>query len=422
MLLREFIRRVLIEASQTGRALERYTTLISREIVNAIKDEGIKEAVSETGSVHFRLDIPEILDDLEWLAQVDIKIQGVEEDIVDADAAYGFDLDASDEQRKTSDMTINIMLPADYTNDVLSRLIPELKSTIRHELEHSGQSTEDLMDVQRRVPDAQVWKTMDSAEAHYLSRSEVAAYVAGAVKKAKMLKQPASDVIDEELIRIWQTGVAYGHPENEIDDLMGQIRQMYQDYLKKRWPLAEVVIREICGDYSADVEDALATAELAHMGQTRRSGEQYIEHPKAVAKMVFDYYGDPTLCAAALLHDALEDALDQGNVDSNDQMESLIAGSFGNEAMGYQVLDLVQALTHDRSLSYDEYVLKLSSNPGALRVKLADMLHNLTHSPSETQRAKYRNALEALRDIYGEPPAGISRVHWADLKTAVEIV
>ena len=110
------------------------------------------------------------------------------------------------------------------------------------------------------------------------------------------------------------------------------------------------------------------------------------------------------------------------NVDSNDQMESLIAGSFGNEAMGYQVLDLVQALTHDRSLSYDEYVLKLSSNPGALRVKLVDMLHNLTHSPSETQRAKYRNALEALRDIYGEPPAGISRGHWADLKNAVEIV
>ena len=52
---------------------------------------------------------------------------------------------------------------------------------------------------------------------------------------------------------------------------------------------------------------AFETARAAHVNQTRRSGEGYINHPVAVAKIVADIGLDETTVVAALLHDAVED-------------------------------------------------------------------------------------------------------------------
>ena len=175
-------------------------------------------------------------------------------------------------------------------------------------------------------------------------------------------------------------------------------------------------IKEVCGAMSADIEDALATAQLAHLGQTRTSGESYLSHPMAVAELVFKYYNDDQLCAAALMHDALEDALPQGNVESQDEMSSLIAGSFGDPQEGAKILAIVQSLTHERWTPYVDYVLGLADNIPALRIKLSDMMHNLSSSPSTRQLAKYTNAVNALESEFGSPPPGISLSHWRDLK------
>ena len=48
---------------------------------------------------------------------------------------------------------------------------------------------------------------------------------------------------------------------------------------------------------------------LAHAGQTRRSGEQYITHPLEVAGLVADMHLDDIAIAASLLHDVVEDTL-----------------------------------------------------------------------------------------------------------------
>lgn len=181
------------------------------------------------------------------------------------------------------------------------------------------------------------------------------------------------------------------------------------------------LIREICGAPDVDINDALATAQLAHLGQRRRSGEEYIEHPKQVAQIVYNYYQDPVLCAAALLHDTLEDAVAQGNAETDEEMASLIAGSFGNPELGDDVLRLVRSLTHEKSTDYTSYLIDLAADPQALKVKLADVLHNLSSSPSEKQLLKYKTALEALRAEYGEPPAGISGAHWEALKNIVKL-
>ncbi|HEY7349206.1 MAG TPA: bifunctional (p)ppGpp synthetase/guanosine-3',5'-bis(diphosphate) 3'-pyrophosphohydrolase [Ktedonobacterales bacterium] len=55
------------------------------------------------------------------------------------------------------------------------------------------------------------------------------------------------------------------------------------------------------------VEHAYALAEEAHRGVTRQSGEAYIEHPLAVAKILADMRIDAQGVAAALLHDVVED-------------------------------------------------------------------------------------------------------------------
>jgi len=56
------------------------------------------------------------------------------------------------------------------------------------------------------------------------------------------------------------------------------------------------------------LEKALAWAEAAHDGQTRKgSGEPYVEHPKRVSAMVASLGAQEHVVAAALLHDVLED-------------------------------------------------------------------------------------------------------------------
>ena len=178
------------------------------------------------------------------------------------------------------------------------------------------------------------------------------------------------------------------------------------------------MIFEICGKPNVDIEDALGTAELAHLGQTRRSGEPYIEHPKEVANIVYYFYKDSLLCAAALLHDALEDAVDQGNFETIEELESMISASFGDPRAGEKVLQIVQNLTHSKDIPYEEYVSALLDNPDALRVKLSDMLHNLRSSPSPRQIKKYSDTLSTLQNASSGVPMGIASSHWKALQKA----
>src|SRR2546421_10726265 len=52
---------------------------------------------------------------------------------------------------------------------------------------------------------------------------------------------------------------------------------------------------------------AYVTAERMHRGQKRKSGEDYITHPLAVAQILADLGMDTTTLVAALLHDTVED-------------------------------------------------------------------------------------------------------------------
>ena len=75
--------------------------------------------------------------------------------------------------------------------------------------------------------------------------------------------------------------------------------------------LIEVLISEVAA-YNPDVDRdllrrAFRFAAAAHEGQQRRSGEDFINHPWAVAGVCADLHLDEQTIAAALLHDVVED-------------------------------------------------------------------------------------------------------------------
>jgi len=171
---------------------------------------------------------------------------------------------------------------------------------------------------------------------------------------------------------------------------------------------------------SDDFRDVYHTAQMAHMGQKRRSGEDYFSHPSEVRNIVRKLYPqDKVSQLAALLHDSIEDA-PGSTVSSAEEMEEFIRGSIGDPAAGEEVVRVVNALTHEKGGDYHSYVVSLIGDEPALRVKLADMVHNLSSSPSEKQRVKYQGALNALSIAAGGIPAGISGAHWDKLTKLAE--
>lgn len=169
-----------------------------------------------------------------------------------------------------------------------------------------------------------------------------------------------------------------------------------------------------------DFIDVYNTARMAHMGQMRRDGKEYFSHPSEVRNIVRRFYPkDYAAQMVALLHDSIEDA--PGNtVDSVEEMETLIRGSIQSPEAGYIVVDAVKALTHEKSSPYSDYVAGLLDNQLALRVKLADMVHNLSSTPSPRQKAKYTDAINMISDAAGGIPNGISSKHWKALTSLTE--
>ena len=126
---------------------------------------------------------------------------------------------------------------------------------------------------------------------------------------------------------------------------------------------------------------AAAIATAAHQGQFRRdNATPYIQHPAAVAKRVAD---DPVAEAVAWLHDVMEDT-------------AMTADELRNQGMPDEVIARVAMLTKKDGANYEDYLAVIRKDPIARKVKIADMLSNLSDSPSERQILKYAKGLIIL--------------------------
>ncbi|MBU4213582.1 MAG: HD domain-containing protein [Actinobacteria bacterium] len=138
------------------------------------------------------------------------------------------------------------------------------------------------------------------------------------------------------------------------------------------------------------VQRARELAIAAHAGQVDKNGSPYHLHPEAVAA-AFDPDTEPVECAAAWLHDVLEDTA----VDADGMREQGIQDP---------VIAVVELLTRHRDQPDADYYAQIRADPTARRVKLADIAHNtdpdrVAQLDEPTRRrlaAKYAKARAAL--------------------------
>ncbi len=182
-------------------------------------------------------------------------------------------------------------------------------------------------------------------------------------------------------------------------------------------------IRLVIKENSQQLDSAQILSQWAHQGQKRRSGEPYFLHPQEVGDIIQKYYSDTETYYTALLHDALEDGIPLGNIEDEEMFFNMLAAELPSDAIDAidSIYNSVVDLTKPPGFDYFSYVIELTNNPIALRVKLADMMQNISDNPSERQLNKYVKTKDLLLQKFGEKaPNGITQSHWADFKRTVE--
>ena len=155
-----------------------------------------------------------------------------------------------------------------------------------------------------------------------------------------------------------------------------------------------------------DYEDVEATARLAHLGQKRRDGTDYINHPLEVMEITKKHY--PNNYAAhllAMMHDTIEDGPKLGHI-TVDELKDFIRGSITDPRDYFQIMAALNYMTHDKQKhpNYADYLSHVFSNKLAAIVKISDLIHNLTNNPAPRQVQKYKTALSVVR-----LPAGLQK-------------
>ena len=146
----------------------------------------------------------------------------------------------------------------------------------------------------------------------------------------------------------------------------------------------------------SQINSAYEMARSAHASQNRSSGELYINHPIAVARIVADLGLDETSIVAALLHDAVEDTeITLADVESNFGIEvaTIVDGVTKLERLHFDSKEAQQAATMRKML------VAMARDLRVLMIKLADRLHNMRTIAAVPHEKQQRIAQETL-DIY----------------------
>jgi GTP pyrophosphokinase len=144
------------------------------------------------------------------------------------------------------------------------------------------------------------------------------------------------------------------------------------------------------------VRRAFEFSARAHRGQKRLSGEDYVSHAVAVARILVDLQMDTTTVIAALLHDVVEDA---------DVPVDEIREAFGDEVAGIvdgltKISTLTfRSTTEEQVENYRKLLLSIARDARVIIVKLADRLHNMRTLEHQSREGQRRIALET-REIY----------------------
>lgn len=164
----------------------------------------------------------------------------------------------------------------------------------------------------------------------------------------------------------------------EIDDLVRQVQRCHPE-------ADEALLRR-----------AYAFSAKAHEGQTRRSGEPYLQHPLAVAGILTFLKLDVTAIVAGLLHDTLEDT-----VATQEEL---------HRHFGHEVTHLVEGVTKIGQIPFRTYeekqaenfrkmLLSMADDIRVVFIKLADRLHNM-RTLGHLSEGKQKQIAQETLEIY----------------------
>jgi GTP pyrophosphokinase len=144
------------------------------------------------------------------------------------------------------------------------------------------------------------------------------------------------------------------------------------------------------------INRAYVRAAAAHEGQFRKSGEPYIQHPLAVARVVAELGLDDVTVAAALLHDAVEDT---GL--TLDVVDEMVGPDVAAIVDGVTKLDRIKFDSKEaqQAASMRKMLVAMAKDIRVLIIKLADRLHNMRTLAALPAWKQERIAQETI-DIY----------------------
>ena len=156
-------------------------------------------------------------------------------------------------------------------------------------------------------------------------------------------------------------------------------------------------ITDINENYNTDlIGRAFETARGLHDGQLRKSGEPYLIHPIAVAKILAQLGMDDETIVGGLLHDVVEDTeytREQLVEDFSEEVALLVDGVTKLGAIKFDTKEEAQAE------NLRKMFLAMSKDIRVLIIKLADRLHNMRTLEFMRAEKKLEKARETL-DIY----------------------
>lgn len=195
--------------------------------------------------------------------------------------------------------------------------------------------------------------------------------------------------------------------EVEIEKENKAIAQEYKELLR-------ISYQTLTDDDKKLIRKAFDVAVEAHKDQRRKSGEAYIFHPIAVAKIVAAEIGlGPTSIAAALMHDVVEDTditIEQISKWFNPKIAQIVEG--------LTKMALLEPDTHIsmQAENYRKMLLTLNDDVRVILIKIADRLHNMQTMDS---MAPYKQAKIASETLYIYAPLA-HRLGLFNIKTKLE--
>ncbi len=175
-------------------------------------------------------------------------------------------------------------------------------------------------------------------------------------------------------------------------------------------PVLEAFAEHRGGEDDAIIVEAARAAELAHRGQVRRSGEDFVTHPVAVAATVAELWLDAATVAAALLHDAVEDtgmSLSHVRAQFGEVVARVVDGVTKLDRLEFDSKEAQQAATIRKMF------LAMATDWRVLLIKLADRLHNMRTiavMPEVNQRATAQETMDVYAPLAHR--LGVQQVKW----------